>query len=84
MTLKFFLLPLVVLHFVIVVRSRKHHLSIQHDTRKYIPLSSFGFYTGGKDNDLKFADKKHQFGLMVSLNSPIARYAACQHVRIQS
>jgi len=27
--------------------SRIHHLTIHNDNRKYIPLSSFGFYTGG-------------------------------------
>lgn len=28
--------------------SRIHHLSIHNDKRRYIPLSTFGFYTGGK------------------------------------
>ena len=37
-----------VLHFSAwVVSGRIHHLSIHNDNRKYIPLSSFGFYTGG-------------------------------------
>jgi hypothetical protein len=27
---------------------RIHHLSIHNDRRRYIPLSTFGFYTGGK------------------------------------
>eukprot|EP00092_Neocalanus_flemingeri_P017389 GFUD01018809.1.p1 GENE.GFUD01018809.1~~GFUD01018809.1.p1 ORF type:complete len:616 (-),score=200.88 GFUD01018809.1:552-2399(-) len=30
------------------VLGRIHHLSIHNDRRQYIPLSTFGFYTGGK------------------------------------
>jgi len=32
----------------VAVFSRIHHLSIHNDRRQYIPLSTFGFYTGGK------------------------------------
>jgi hypothetical protein len=28
-------------------QARKHHLEIQNDVRQSIPLSTFGFYTGG-------------------------------------
>ena len=48
MTIKFFLLPLsVFLLLTPLTFSRIHHLTIHNDNRKYIPLSSFGFYTGG-------------------------------------
>ena len=48
MTIKFFLLPLSVFFLLApVTYSRIHHLTIHNDNRKYIPLSSFGFYTGG-------------------------------------
>jgi len=47
MMIKIFLSAFV-LHFSAwVVSGRIHHLSIHNDNRKYIPLSSFGFYTGG-------------------------------------
>jgi len=39
---------LVLLVFPLHVISRIHHLSIHNDRRRYIPLSTFGFYTGGK------------------------------------
>jgi len=39
---------LVFLVFPLHVISRIHHLSIHNDRRRYIPLSTFGFYTGGK------------------------------------
>ena len=48
MKIKIFLQPLLVLHLVILVSGRIHHLEIHNDNRKYIPLSSFGFYNGGK------------------------------------
>jgi len=41
------LLPLLFLLPVPTI-SRIHHLSIHNDRRQYIPLSTFGFYTGGK------------------------------------
>jgi len=48
MTIKFFLLPLSVFFLLTPLTfSRIHHLTIHNDNRKYIPLSSFGFYTGG-------------------------------------
>ena len=49
MTIKFFLLPLSVFFLLTPLTfSRIHHLTIHNDNRKYIPLSSFGFYTGGR------------------------------------
>jgi len=48
MRIKFFLLPLSVFFLLApLTLSRIHHLTIHNDNRKYIPLSSFGFYTGG-------------------------------------
>jgi len=48
MRIKFFLLPLSVFFLLApLTLSRIHHLTILNDNRKYIPLSSFGFYTGG-------------------------------------
>ena len=29
------------------VQSRKHHLEIRTDGRRYFPISTFGFFTGG-------------------------------------
>jgi len=34
--------------FPLPILTRIHHLSIHNDRRRYIPLSTFGFYTGGK------------------------------------
>ena len=34
--------------------SRKHHLEIQNDVRQSIPLSTFGFYTGGTCHGVLF------------------------------
>lgn len=45
-------LLLLLFHVVLVLllpcSARKHHLEIQNDVRQSIPLSTFGFYTGGK------------------------------------
>lgn len=38
----------VVVGLVVQAAGRKHHLQIQEDVRQSIPLSTFGFYTGGK------------------------------------
>ena len=35
------------------VISRIHHLSIHNDRRQYIPLSTFGFYTGGEKSEVQ-------------------------------
>ena len=60
MTIKFFLLPLSVFFLLTPLTfSRIHHLSIHNDNRKYIPLSSFGFYTGGRYVLEKFSMIKH-------------------------
>ena len=32
---------------VSLVSSRKHHLEISSDARRYFPISTFGFFTGG-------------------------------------
>jgi len=44
--MKYLLLLLFLLPVPIICRI--HHLSIHNDRRQYIPLSTFGFYTGGK------------------------------------
>ena len=44
---------------------RKHSLSIQNDRRQFIPLSTFGFYTGGeKEKQEKWVETSAEVGVL--------------------
>jgi len=86
MKIKIFLQPLLVLHLVLLVTSRIHHLEIHNDNRKYIPLSSFGFYNGGmlhvhmsgfhldKDPDLTSLDSVLGFSIDKTVSDTLNPY----------
>lgn len=44
---KFFLLLALVASFGLMVETRKHHLTIRNDARKFFLITDFGFFTGG-------------------------------------
>ena len=47
--LKFYFISIIVLSIVNVSISKKHSVNIVQDGRPYIRMTSFGFYSGGRD-----------------------------------